>query len=292
VTIDPPTASVIVPAYNAEGTIDDCIQSLLELRYPPDRLELRVVENGSRDGTAQALRRYRDRIVLVHEHRRGAGAARNAGLRGATGEVVAFTDADCVVDPEWLARLVAPLRDPRVGVAGGTILARPPANEIERFGDVIHDHRQSIEVYRPPYAITMNWASRREVLSALGGFDERFVRCQDTDLAYRLTQAGYELAFVPEAVVYHRNEHTLSGLFLEGFVHGFHGVRAHKRHRRFLRQFGHRGIRPSGYGQLASRLLDWARGRDTARSRCDAVFNSGKKAGKLLGSLRFGHLDL
>lgn len=287
-----PTASVIVPAYNAAGTIDACVGSLLELRYPADRLELLVVDNGSRDGTVAALRRYGDRIVFVYESKRGAAAARNAGIAEAGGEVVAFTDADCVVDPDWLRHLVVPLQDPRVGIAGGTILARPPANGVERFGETIHDHRRAIEDLRPPYAITMSWASRRQVLRELGGFDERFVRGQDVDLSYRATQSGYALVFVPDSIVYHSNEESLSGLFREGFVHGFHGVRARKHHQDFLRQYGHGRFGRPGYADVASRLVDWARGRDPGHASCDAVFNSGKKVGKLLGSVRFGFLDL
>ena len=287
-----PTASVIVPVRNGERTIDDCIRSLLELRYPADRLELRVVDNGSRDGTAEILQGYGDRIALLHERRRGPAAARNAGLRGARGEVVAFTDADCVVDPDWLSFLVGPLRDPSLGIVGGTILARPPANDIERFGEAIHDHRMAIEMYRPPYAITMSWASRREVLHELGGFDERFRRGEDCDLSYRLTQAGYAMAFVPEAVVQHRNESTLPGLFREGFAHGFHGVRVSKRHQEFLRQFGHGRVNGRAYADIGSRLRDWGRGRDRTRASSEVAFNSGKKAGKLIGSVRFRHVHL
>ena len=251
-----------------------------------------MVDNGSRDGTADALRSYGDRIVRLQEATRGPAAARNAGLRGARGEVVAFTDADCRVDPDWLTAVVAPLDNPRVGIAGGTIRAIPPASDVERFGELIHDHRQAIEVFEPPYAITMNWASRRAVLDELGGFDERFRRCEDVDLSYRMTQAGYTLAFAPNAVVYHHNEENLAGLFREGFQHGFHGVHALKHHQEFLRGFGHARVDRQGYIAIGARMFDWARGRDRSTSRCDAVFNSGKKAGKLLGSMRFGHLDI
>jgi cellulose synthase/poly-beta-1,6-N-acetylglucosamine synthase-like glycosyltransferase len=289
----PPSVAVIVPAYNAAATIDACVRSLLELRYPADRLELRVVDNGSTDATPAALRRYGERLVVLGERRRGAGAARNAGLAGASAEVVAFTDADCVVDPDWLAHLVGPLRDPGVGIAGGTILATRPTNHVERFGEAVYDHREAIEVYRPPYAITMSWASRAAVLREQGGFDERFLRGQDVELSYRIVQAGYRLAFVPEALVRHRHPDTLPELFRKGFAHGFHGVRVSKRHDDLLRQHGsRRRLSRRAYARIAARLGDWARGRDRAPALCDAVFNSGKRAGKLVGSARFGHIDL
>ena len=115
---------------------------------------------------------------------------------------------------------------------GGTILAADPTNAIERYEERIHDHRQAIEVFKPPYAITMNWASRRAVLEELGGFDERFLRGQDVDLSYRILQSGRTLAFAPDAIVRHHNERTLGGLAREGFTHGFHGVQADKRPRR------------------------------------------------------------
>jgi cellulose synthase/poly-beta-1,6-N-acetylglucosamine synthase-like glycosyltransferase len=286
-----PSASVIVPAYNAEQTIYDCVRSLLALRYPSP-VQVMLVDNHSRDATAEILGGYQGRVVVLRERTRGAAAARNAALARAGGEVVAFTDADCVVDPDWLAHLVAPLGDPRVGIAGGTILARRPANDVERFGERIHDHRSAIEVFRPPYAITMSWASRRAVLSELGGFDERFRRCQDADLSYRVSQAGYQLRFVAEAVVHHRNEDSLPGLFREGFLHGFHGVRALKRHHEYVSGLGHRRVSLRGYAHIAARLREWAGGSDPVVARCDAVFNSGKQAGKLCGSLRFGHLQL
>jgi GT2 family glycosyltransferase len=283
---------VVVPVYNGAETIAACMDSLLALRYPEHRVEVLVVDNGSRDGTADVLLRYDGRIVRLEESTRGPGAARNAGLRRAGGDVVAFTDADCRVDPDWLTAVVAPLEDPRVGIAGGTIRAMPPIGDVARFGEIIHDHRRAIEVFEPPYAITMNWASRRAVLQELGGFEERFRRAEDVDLSYRMVQAGYMLAFAPAAVVYHHNEEHLAGLFREGFQHGFHGVLALKHHDEFVRAFGHTRFDWRGYAAIGTRMLDWARGRDRARASCEAVFNSGKKAGKLVGSMRFGHLDI
>jgi glycosyltransferase involved in cell wall biosynthesis len=284
--------SVIIPARNAERTIGPCVDSLLALQYPAQRLELRVVDNGSTDGTAARLAAYREQLAIVREPRPGAAAARNAGLRGAAGEIVAFTDADCVVDPGWLAALVRPLRDPAVGIVGGTILALAPANPVERFGETIHDHRMAIEEYDPPYVITMSWASRVGVLRELGGFDERFRRCQDVELSYRALQAGYRFAFAPAAIVHHRNERDLRGLIGEGFTHGFHGVRVHKRHADFLHERGHSDVSPAAWRRLAAGIVDCARGRADVPLRCQTAFDAGKRIGKVLGSIRFGQLDL
>jgi GT2 family glycosyltransferase len=287
-----PKVTVVVPVRDAERAIGPCIDSLLALRYPAQRLELRVVDNGSKDGTRAVLAGYGDRIAIVTERRPGAAAARNAGLRGAGGEIVAFTDADCIVDPGWLEALVAPLSDPAVGIAGGTIRALAPANPVELFGEAIHDHRRAIEEYDPPYAITMSWASRLEVLRELGGFDERFLRGQDVELSYRALQAGYCFAFVPGAIVYHRNERDLRGLFTEGFTHGFHGVRVHKRHASLLHDRGHRDVSPAAWRRLGAGLIDCVRGRADTELRCQTTFDAGKRLGKLLGSIRFGQLDL
>ena len=286
-----PSVSVVVPVRNGERSIDECVRSLLALSWPADRLEVLVVDNGSSDGTADVLQAHADRIVLLHERKRGPGAARNAGLRRARGQIVAFTDADCRVEPDWLTQLVPALDDPQVGIAGGVIRARPQAGAVELFGEAIHDHQKSIELYEPPYAITMSWASPRHVLESVGGFDERFLRCEDVDLSYRIVLAGYRLAFAPGAVVYHRNESSLPGLFREGFAHGFHSVRALKCHRDFVERFGHSRVSRRGFDRIGSRALDWARSRDP-RAGCEAVFDSGKQAGKIAGSLRFGHLEL
>jgi glycosyltransferase involved in cell wall biosynthesis len=219
-----PRVSVIVPVYNGEHTIGDCVESIFGLSFPRNEVELLLIDNASSDGTPAIIDRYRDRAVILHERKRGPAAARNRGLLHATGDIVAFTDADCVVDRDWLSRLIAPLTDPVVGIVGGTILATAPCNAVEEFGERIHDHRMAIEVYSPPYAITMNWASRRSVLEEVGPFDEELLRCEDCDLAYRVVAAGYRIVHEPAAVVYHHTERSLVGLITEGYAHGYHSI--------------------------------------------------------------------
>ena len=288
---DTPEVTVVVPVYNGASTIADCVRSLIALEYPKERLEIVVVNNLSTDATVSILREFGDAIRLLDEPVRGPAAARNCGIRASRREVIALTDADCVVDRDWLRHIVSPLSDERVGVSGGRILSIRPCNAIEQFGEEIHDHEKAINVYRPPYVITMNWASRRAVLEEAGLFDKTLLRCEDVDLAYRITSGGYRLAYAPEAIVYHRNERTYGGLFAEGFAHGLHAVNAVKKHSAFLAGFGHRRFDSRSYLAIGSALREYAADQ-SSRALCSAVFNAGKKAGKIAGSVRFGHLDL
>ena len=86
----------------------------------------------------------------------------------------------------------------------------------------------------PPYAMTGNWASRRDLLLGFGGFNEDLLRCSDVDLSYRIVAAGYALVYEPDAVIYHRHERTPWGLLHEGYVHGFHAARVLELHAEFL----------------------------------------------------------
>jgi GT2 family glycosyltransferase len=286
----PPRVSVIVPVYNGERTIAACLDSLLAQALPAERVEVVVVDNRSNDRTAEILRGYGERIRVCFEGKRGPAAARNRGFAEAEGAILALTDADCVVEPGWLAALVAPLADPAIGVVGGRILSVLPCNAIEAYGEEIHEHEKALTVYVPPYAITMNWAMRREVVAKVGAFDEAFLRCEDVDLAWRVFQAGYRFAYAPEAIIRHRNEHTYRGLFVEGWVHGVYSVQVIRKHAAFLAAHGHRSFSARSYAAVGAAVRDSIVG--DARARCVAVFNAAKKLGKLAGSVRFRHFDI
>src|SRR5262249_36284651 len=162
-----------------------------QLDYPRGRRELLVVDNASQDATLQILERYRSELGILHAPFRGPAAARHAGLTRATGDVVAFTARDCIVDPSWLRHLVAPLCNPAGGIVDGKNLARRPCGRIAEFAERVHDHRRAIEEIRPPYAITMNWASPRAALHEVGLFHRDLLRCSDVEMAYRMIHAGY-----------------------------------------------------------------------------------------------------
>jgi GT2 family glycosyltransferase len=274
-----PEVTIVVPVFNAAATIAECVSSLLALRYPRDRYEVVVVDNGSTDATPGILDGFRDGIRILGETTRGASAARNRGIRNASGRLIAFTDADCAVEPDWLSVLLAPLRNLQVGVVGGRILSRVNANRIERFGEFILDQRRAIEQEDLPYVITANCASRREVLHEVGLFDETLLRGQDVDLAWRIHSLGYRLEYAPDAIVRHHNERTIWGLVHEGYVHGFHGRKVTGKHAA-LRPHAVQN-RTNIRSRLIGDLRRFARGGNRTDGLLWLLFDTGKTAGQL-----------
>jgi hypothetical protein len=102
----PPFVSIIVPVYNRAGQLGECLESLLQLNYPPDRREIIVVDDASTDNTVAVARSHGDAVkVLVQEKNRGQSAARNAGMAMAAGEIVAFLHSDSKAAPHGLSVL-------------------------------------------------------------------------------------------------------------------------------------------------------------------------------------------
>ena len=117
-----PKVSVVVCAYNAESTMAACLDSLRALRYPAT--EVVVVDDGSTDSTGAIADQY-EGIHVIHQENKGLSAARNIGMAASTGEIVAYTDADCVVDPDWLHYLVATFLSSGLTAVGGPNLPPP-----------------------------------------------------------------------------------------------------------------------------------------------------------------------
>lgn len=273
-----PRVSVIVPAYNCEQWIDACLDSILASDYPQELFDVICVDNASTDRTPEILREFQSRVTVLRESKRGASAARNTGLRAAQGPIIAFTDADCMVDPGWLSALVGPLTRGEADAVGGRIRARDEAGPVELFGERVHDHCKAIQYFRPPYLITMNMATRLDLLQSVDGFDERWLRGQDSDLSCRLLAAGARFSYAPNAVIRHHNRDTLLTLAKEGFLHGSVRSQFLKTHGAFVRdywqRYGRRTPEPPRKEERASdRLKPWQ------VRLFGAVFDSGKKLG-------------
>ena len=206
-------ASVVVPVYNGERTLKRCLEALLELDYPKDSYEIIVVDNNSNDQTVQIATRFP--IKLLHEkHIQTSYAARNKGILEAVGDIVAFTDADCIAAPNWLHELLLPFDDSSIGGVGGQVIASGPEGDVEKFITSLQLFSQYQDSnYFLPYLITCNAAYRRKNLIELGGFNARLFTSSDIDLAWRLQlNTGCRLVFNSNAKVSHIHRSTLSSM--------------------------------------------------------------------------------
>lgn len=199
-----PPVSVCIAAYNAEGTIRSLIESLLELDYP--EYEVVIVDDGSNDGTLEIVESYSKKsnlIRLIRQPNQGASAARNRALEAATYEIVAYTDSDTTVSPQWLEHLVTPFDDPSVGATTGRTVFETNGTCTSWMRSVDMDLRYRQRRRYTRLANGPNCAFRRSVLLEVGGFDPTWYHAEDTAVSYEVYNHGYVIRHVPEAVVYH-----------------------------------------------------------------------------------------
>ncbi len=209
VLVEYPLVSVVVCAYNAARTIDSCLASLKNLNYP--NYEVIVVNDGSTDQTLEIAQCY-DYVNLINQENLGLSAARNVGIAAATGEIIAFTDSDCVADPDWLTYLVAKFISSGVCAVGGPNFPPPedslvPSCVAVSPGGPTHVLLSDEVAEHIPGC---NMAFRRKVLQEIGGFDPLFRTAgDDIDLCWRLQDLGYTIGFSPAAVVWHFRRNTV-----------------------------------------------------------------------------------
>jgi GT2 family glycosyltransferase len=215
-----PKVSVVICAYNAADTLEDCLSSLARLTYP--NFEVIVVNDGSRDGT-EAIARSHAHVRLITTPNNGLSTARNIGLSAATGEIVAYTDADVRVDPDWLTYLVQPFLRSDVVAAGGPnvvppedpwvaqCVARAPGGPTQvMFDDRIAEHVPGC-----------NLAVRREALLAIGGFNPIYLRAgDDVDVCWRLQARGGKIGFAPAALVWHHHRASIRAYWRQQVGYG------------------------------------------------------------------------
>ncbi|MCO8126384.1 glycosyltransferase [Acidimicrobiia bacterium EGI L10123] len=209
------STAVVIPVHDGAGQITRTIDAVLGQSTPP--AEVVVVDNGSTDATAEVARRAGARVV--HEGRRGSYAARNAGVAATTSDTIAFTDADCVPDPGWVAAIErAFARDVAIDVVGGPVVAPIVRTASERWAEARHvlDQQRSWEAPSfLPFFATANAAWRRAALERIGGFDAALASGGDVDACWRLQRVGGHLAFAPDAVVIHAHRARVGDLLAQ-----------------------------------------------------------------------------
>ena len=218
----PVDLSIVIPAFNAETTLGEQLSALRAQEWTGS-WEVIVVDNGSTDRTVAVFEGATDgdeRFRLVDgSARSGASFARNIGGELATGEAIAFCDADDIVGAGWIAAIGDALQKYEF-VAGAQDLSQlnpdwlrgaygnPAPNSLQTFAEIF------------PYGPTANLGITKSALSQLGGFDTSIAVYEDLDLCLRAWSHGIELVYVPGAVVHYRLRQTLAELFSQAIKYG------------------------------------------------------------------------
>lgn len=204
--------SVIIPVYNDEERLATVLDCLERQSYPRDRYEVIVVDNASDRSPEATVSRF-PQARLVSESRRGSYAARNRGLEVARGPLLAFTDADCIVPPDWLEAGVAALRDlDRHGLIAGDIrlrFKRPGRPNAAEIYDIVHGFNPERSASNG-FAYTGNAFTHRSVFDAVGEFNAELLSRGDLEWGKRVAAAGMPVVYSAEAWIEHPARHRLS----------------------------------------------------------------------------------
>lgn len=240
-----PFVTVIMPVRNEAAYIDRSLGSVLAQDYPPDCLEILVIDGLSDDGTREVVRAYQathPRLWLLDNHARIVPPGLNLGIRQARGEIIVRVDGHCEIAPDYVSRCVQHLLEDEVDAVGGPIETIGETAEAEAialamsswFGvggsafRTVDDRAMLVETVAFP-------AYRRETLARLGPFDEELVRNQDDEYNYRLLKHGGKILLSPDIRSRYYSRSSLSKLWRQYYQYGFWKVRVMQKHPRQMR---------------------------------------------------------
>jgi glycosyltransferase involved in cell wall biosynthesis len=243
-----PEVSVVVPVYNGEADLPDLIECLRSQTYPPNKVEYLLVDNNSCDRTSIILQAAAsnppsvrvgsnfDRMIIRHlseNQIQSSYAARNKGIHYSQGEIIAFTDADCRPQFDWLGNLVKPFINPEIALSAGEIVALPGKTILEQHAARENTLSQKHTLAHPfcAYGQTANLAVRRQVLARIGLFRPYLTSGGDADLCWRiLQQTSDKLHFAENAIVRHRHRSTIKQLQSQWYRYGESNKYLHELH--------------------------------------------------------------
>lgn len=222
--------TVVIPTYNRRESLRRCLAGLFACELQDLQVEVHVVDDGSRDGTADVIAAAQQaappqvRLVAHRQENQGPGAARNLAIGAATTDVVVFLDDDCVPEPGWLQAIARTRWPPDVAAVGGRIVSPESGNWVARYCRHLR-YNEFPPVDKPlDFVDTANCAYLRRVLREIGGLEPLVSGGGEAhDLARRVCALGYRLAYQPDAVVLHYHRETVPALLRAFYRRGYRG---------------------------------------------------------------------
>jgi glycosyltransferase involved in cell wall biosynthesis len=217
--IEYPMVSVIIPARNEEQYLGLCLKSVLQIDYPEDLIEVIVVDNNSTDRTADVAAEYGAKVI--YSKALTIAAVRNEGARHARGEILAFIDADIVVDRDWLKKAVVHFERDGIGAVGSRPVMGEPSTLtlVEKLWDrMVHPPVSPLRMVR--YLPTSNLVVKAKYFHSVGGFDEEMETCEDPEFGFRLSRVAGIIDDRSIRVTHLRNPKNFMEFFWKMYWHG------------------------------------------------------------------------
>lgn len=230
--------SVVIPIYNEEKNISETLGSIYNNNILP--YEVIVADGGSTDQTVDIIKEQFPQVKIVNNPRKNAASGRNVGIKHAKGDVIAFTDGDCIVSTNWIEEIQNAFARYDIDGLGGKVKIAKPINHIEEywgnlawnlimnFGDKQYQVNQCT---LNDAFVTANCAYSRNLLKRINGFNNWFANnAEDVDLCWRAIKAGAKLIYEPSVVIYAHNVTTVKGVAKKSFRNGYSSSKLQKKY--------------------------------------------------------------
>jgi cellulose synthase/poly-beta-1,6-N-acetylglucosamine synthase-like glycosyltransferase len=233
-----PTVTVIIPTYNDTARLALCLDALSQQTYPQAKFEVWVVDNNSSQPCDKLVSQYAFARYL-HEAHPGSYSARNLALKQeGLGEIIAFTDSDCIPDKEWLSAAIKALENApeKLGAIGGRIdmYAASDSPSLAELYDMVTGFDQADYIRKENFSVTANLVTRLSVIEAVGEFNANLKSSGDKDWCQRMVKAGFSLVYCDSAKVKHPARQSVSSIKTKlrrlygGFYYNHLNVKADK----------------------------------------------------------------
>jgi cellulose synthase/poly-beta-1,6-N-acetylglucosamine synthase-like glycosyltransferase len=235
------TISVIIPIYNGEKDLPELLECLEKQSYAKELVEYLLVDNNSSDRTSEilatAVQKAQTKGInlkhLTEDKVQSSYAARNLGIRQSQHDILAFTDADCRPQPNWLTEIVKPFTDPQIGIVVGEIIALTGNSLLEQYAKEKELMSQKFLLEHPfcAYGQTANIAIRKQAFKDVGLFRPYLTTGGDADMCWRIQkQSSWQLTYAPKAIISHRHRSTLKSFRSQFHRYGCSNQYLHELH--------------------------------------------------------------
>ena len=223
--------SIIIPAYNSENTIIPCLKSLTKQDYS-GKYEIILVDDGSTDKTSSKAKTIKG-VTVLKQKNAGPAKARNTGVRASKGDIIMFTDSDCIADRSFITEMAAPLRNKKIAGVQGKYKTRQQGMIPEFIQAEIEERYEMLgKTKYIDFIGTYAAAYKRKEYLSVGGFDESFPTAsgEDVDLSFRIADAGHKMVFAPKAIIYHTHPDKIKKYIRMRYLRGYWGRLLYKKH--------------------------------------------------------------